>query len=168
MPNKNTKEIKTILRSLADSITIFEGFLRSTPTEALDRRRGEGFWSIHEHADHLADVQPMILERMQRILSEDMPEFIPFIPEQDDENEEIPLRTVQEIIGQFKTVRENQLELLRAAGPENWRRMAVHPEYTRYGLFILARHAFMHDHWHLYRMEELWLTRDEYLTRLDG
>jgi hypothetical protein len=26
----------------------------------------------------------------------------------------------------------------------------------------------MHDHWHMFRMEELWLTRDAYLTRLEG
>jgi hypothetical protein len=25
----------------------------------------------------------------------------------------------------------------------------------------------MHDYWHMYRMEELWLARDAYLTRLD-
>jgi len=27
----------------------------------------------------------------------------------------------------------------------------------------LERHILMHDHWHMYRMEELWLTRDAYL-----
>jgi hypothetical protein len=24
----------------------------------------------------------------------------------------------------------------------------------------------MHDYWHMYRMEELWLTRNDYLTSL--
>lgn len=95
MPSINAKEIEAILRSLSDSITIFEGFLRSIPPDKLDERRGETFWSIHEHADHLAGVQPMLLERMRRILSEDMPEFIPFIPEQDEAVEEATLHTVR-------------------------------------------------------------------------
>jgi len=168
MPSINAKEIEAILRSLSDSITIFEGFLRSIPPDKLDERRGETFWSIHEHADHLAGVQPMLLERMQRILSEDMPEFIPFIPEQDEAVEETTLHAVSEIIKQFKAMREEQLDLLKNVGPEDWEKMALHPEYDQYGLLILARHVFMHDHWHLYRMEELWLTKDEYLTRLEG
>lgn len=42
------------------------------------------------------------------------------------------------------------------------------PEYALYSLFILARHILMHDHGHIYRMEERWLTRDAYLTKLEG
>jgi len=41
------------------------------------------------------------------------------------------------------------------------------PEYENYSLFILVRHILMHNHWHMYRMEELWLTRDAYLTKLE-
>lgn len=168
MKHENTMEIEAILSALSGSITIFDGFLHSISSDALGKKRGEGFWSIHEHADHLADVQPMILERMQRILTEDTPEFIPFIPDQEEPTEDTTLRTVEEILKQFKLVREEQLKLLTEAEPEDWAKSAVHPEYDRYGLFILARHALMHDHWHLYRMEELWLTKDEYLTRLEG
>ena len=168
MQRQSPKEIEAILRSLSDSITIFEGFLRLIPADAREEKRGKKFWSIHEHADHLADVQPMIMGRLQRILDEDMPEFIPFIPDQDEEVEIKPLRTVEEIIEQFTAKRNEQLELLQNAGKEDWTRMAIHPEYDQYGLFILARHILMHDHWHMYRMEELWLTKDAYLTRLEG
>ena len=55
-----------------------------------------------------------------------------------------------------------------AATPADWEKTATHPEYEQYSLIILARHILMHDHWHMYRMEELWLTRDEYLTILTG
>lgn len=168
MQLQNSKGIESILRSLSDSITIFEEFLRAIPADALKKKRGKGFWSIHEHADHLADVQPMVLERLQRILAEDMPEFTPFVPEQDKKVEIKTLRSVEEIINQFRARRNEQLELLGNAEMKDWTRMAVHPEYDQYGLFILARHILMHDHWHMYRMEELWLTKDEYLTKLEG
>ena len=168
MPNSKSKEIKAILNSLSDSITIFADFIRSIPADKLNERRGDNFWSILEHADHLADVQSMIFERMQKILSEDMPEFIPFIPDQDAVTEEKKLHTVDEIVEQFKSMRTSQLELLNDVNKQDWQRKAIHPEYDQYGLFMLARHVLMHDHWHMYRMEELWLTKNEYLTKLEG
>jgi hypothetical protein len=167
MTDTPEKTITAILGALEGSITIFDNLLRSIPAEALDVKRGEGFWSLHEHAAHLADVQPMALERMRRILTEDVPEFVPFIPDQ-EEAEKPPLPPVEEIITRFKGGRKQQLEVLKNASPEDWKRTAVHPEYEQYGLFIFARHVLMHDHWHMYRMEELWLTRDGYLSRLEG
>ena len=168
MTDTQEKVITAIIEGLEGSIPIFSDMLRSIPTEVLDIKRAEDFWSLHQHAAHLADVQPMGLERMRRILTEDVPEFEPFIPYQEEETEKPPLAPVEEIIANFKSGREQQLQLLKKASPEDWKRTAVHPEYERYGLFIFTRHVLMHDHWHLYRMEELWLTRDEYLTLPEG
>lgn len=168
MPDSAALEIQAILESLSLSPTIFGGFMRGLPAEALARKRGKGVWSIHEHATHLADVQPMITERLRRILAEDVPEFVPFIPSEEESAQGAEPEAVQDILAAFKAERERQVEMLRQARAEDWDRSAVHPEYERYGLLILVRHILMHDHWHLYRMEELWLTRDAFLTRLEG
>ncbi|WP_319584961.1 DinB family protein [uncultured Pseudodesulfovibrio sp.] len=168
MTDKPEKTTTAILGALQGSITIFSDLLRSIPTDVLDTKRGEGFWSLHEHAAHLADVQFMGLERMRRILTEDVPEFVPFVPGKEDETERPPLAPVDDIVTQFKSGREKQLELLKSASPEDWKRTAIHPEYEQYGLYIFARHILMHDHWHMYRMEELWLARDEDLSKLEG
>jgi hypothetical protein len=66
----------------------------------------------------------------------------------------------------FNQYREKQVSLLETADDITWQKTGRHPEYTLYSLYILARHILMHDHWHMYRMEELWLTRDEYLTKV--
>lgn len=42
-------------------------------------------------------------------------------------------------------------------------RSARHPEYTLYTPYVMLRHMMMHDYLHMYRIEELWLTRPEYL-----
>jgi hypothetical protein len=34
-------------------------------------------------------------------------------------------------------------------------------------LCSLVRHILMHDYWHIYRIEELRLTKERYLTMLD-
>lgn len=168
MTRISTPTITALLDALKGSIPIFENFLRSIPAADLDRRRGKEFWTLHEHAAHLAEVQPMGLGRMQRMLNEDVPEFVPYFPSDDEETEKPPLPSVEKILIDYRAGREQQLKLLAGLSPEDWRRTAIHPEYTQYGLFIFARHILMHDHWHMYRMEELWLTRDEYLSGLHG
>ncbi|WP_338666988.1 DinB family protein [Pseudodesulfovibrio methanolicus] len=168
MIETSEQTVKAILQALEGSMTIFPNLVRSIPADALDIKRGEGFWTLHEHAAHLADVQPMGLERMRRILTEDVPEFMPFIPAQEEAAEVPPLPSVEKIIADFTAARGQQLKMLKKASPDDWKRTAIHPEYEQYGLFIFVRHILMHDHWHMYRMEELWLTRDDYLSRLEG
>jgi hypothetical protein len=38
---------------------------------------------------------------------------------------------------------------------------AGHEECSEYTLYIMLRHTLTHDHVHIYRMEELWLTQDK-------
>jgi hypothetical protein len=101
-------------------------------------------------------------------MNEEHPEFIPFIPGKDEDQSGIPARMdIAAALQQFEEYRKKQLTLLETADDTVWQRMASHPEYDRYSIHILARHVLMHDHWHMYRMEELWLTKNAYLTRLE-
>lgn len=162
--------IDEIISGLCGAPAILSNMVGSIEPRLLDRRRGdEGVWTIGEHLCHLASVQPMLLDRVRRILDEDDPEFVPFVPGEGRE----PVQAAKglspsECVGFFRARREEQVALLRELPPEAWARTARHPEYEAYGLTILARHMLMHDHWHMYRMEELWLTRDEYLSVLPG
>ena len=166
MTSTSHNDIEAIVSGLAGSYSILSGFVNSIPDEILHCKRGEGFWSIAEHVAHLAQVQIMGLERINRILNEDKPEFIPYFPEEDKSI--TPRPTMDQCLIDFKTSRNAIVNRLAALKPEDWERLAFHPEYREYGLHIFARHILMHDHWHMYRMEELWLTRDDYLTRLEG
>lgn len=167
MKAENGIEVAAIVRGLGDSHAVLTGLVGSIPPELLDRKRGEETWSIAEHVAHLADVQPMLADRMRRILQEDTPEFVPFFPDADEEQDVPELPTVEKALTDFKAGRDAILSLLGRCSGEDWNRLAVHPEYDQYGLYILARHILMHDHWHMYRIEELWLTKDEYLTRVE-
>lgn len=162
------EEVEAVMRGLKDSHTILSNLLGGIPVKSLSQKRGDGFWSIAEHAAHLADVQPMLAERIKRILKEDTPEFVPFIPSEDETVKAAEIPAVEQVLADFKKGRDAIVEKLSMATPEDWQRLAVHPEYQQYGLLVIARHILMHDHWHMYRMEELWLTRDAYLTRMEG
>lgn len=159
-----TLDITAILRGLEDSPAILTALVREIPGDRLHVQRRKGFWSLAEHVAHLAQVQPVLVERVRRILSEDAPEFVPFFPTPDESTKKPPVPPVADSLERFRAGRTAMLELLKQAGPEDWNRPARHPEYERYGLAILARHVLMHDFWHMYRMEEIWLTNETYLS----
>ncbi len=157
-----------LLESLKRTPTILCEFVKSIPESKLDVRRGEGFWTIAEHVSHLAEVQPMLLGRFQRFLDEEHPQFIPFQPNNEGEGPTpAACMPIAAALRQFGDFRLQQLHLLEHAAADIWQRKARHPEYDAYSFYILARHVLMHDYWHMYRIEELWLTKDAYLTRLD-
>lgn len=162
------QDIPDLLEGLRRNPRILRAFVKTIPENKLDLRRGEGFWTIAEHLSHLAQVQPMLFDRFNRFMNEDHPEFVPFIPGKDGGQSGTPERMdIAAVLQEFEEYRKKQLTLLETADDIIWRRTASHPEYDRYSLYILTRHVLMHDHWHMYRMEELWLTKDAFLTRLE-
>lgn len=161
------QDIPDLLEGLRRSPNILSAFVRTIADEKMNRRRGDGFWTIAEHVNHLGTVQPMMLDRIQRFKNEDQPRFTPYTPGDDETDTLPPQIETGAALEQFAHVRDQQLALLEKADDAIWQKTAFHPEYEQYSLYILARHILTHDHWHMYRMEELWLARDAYLTRLE-
>ena len=157
------QDIPDLLEGLRRTPKIFNGFVKTIPQSKLDLRRGDGFWTIAEHVSHLAEVQPMLLGRFQRFMQEEHPEFIPFIPSKDGDEPVTPAcMSMTAALQQFAQYRKEQLLLLENAEAGFWQRMAIHPEYEAYSLYIFTRHVLMHDYWHMYRIEEIWLTKNDY------
>ena len=162
------EDIRDLLEGLQRAPKILEEFVKTIPKRKLDLRRGEGFWTIAEHISHLSQVQPILLDRFERFTSEEHPEFTPYIPRKGKKEPDTPPRmSMTSALDQFSEYRDKQLVLLEKADNITWKKMATHPEYESYSLYILTRHVLMHDYWHMYRIEELWLTKDGYLTRLE-
>jgi hypothetical protein len=161
------QELRDIRSSLELSPGILRGFVDGIPMHRIDERRSATAWTLREHVEHLAEVQPMLYERLRRFRDEEHPDFTPYMPDEDEGRAE---RTgtvrLTDHINQFEASRRELLELLDSLPREVWDKQATHPEYSEYTAFILVRHILLHDHWHMYRMEELLLTRDEYLTEL--
>jgi uncharacterized damage-inducible protein DinB len=162
------QDIMDLLEGLRRAPAILSELVKSIPEGKIHLRRGGGFWTIAEHVNHLARVQPMLFDRFQRFMNEDRPEFVPYIPNNgEDESDGLPEMNIADALEQFERYRNKELKLLESTDDLTWQKSASHPEYESYSLYILTRHTLMHDYWHMYRIEELWLTRDAYLTKLD-
>ena len=164
---RSIQDKQDLLEGLRQSPKILSEFAKAIPQDKMALRRGEGFWTIAEHVSHLAQVQPMLLARLQRFLNEDHPVFVQYIPgNAKDEPVSNPHIDVNHVLDQFAQYRNEELVLLEGTDDIIWQKTATHPEYEHYSLDILVRHVLLHDYSHMYRMEQLWLTRDAYLTKL--
>jgi hypothetical protein len=134
--------------------------VREVAPEVLKRRPRPEKWSAHEHACHLAEVQPLFLKRLELMLGEREPRIEPYEPGADDEAGALLKLDLNAALERFTRERGELVEELRDLSAEDWERTAEHPEYAHYSVFIMFRHLAFHDMLHAYRIEELLLKRD--------
>jgi len=158
------KEIEPILKVLKKTPSILRKLISEVPAEILKQERIKGKWTIHAHAVHIIVAQHMINERMERFLNEERPTFIPYFPDKDKPEKDLLDMDLEEMLKQFPVYRGKLLSLCENESEEFWSKEGNHPEYHLYTPFIMLRHIMMHDHLHMYRIEGLWLTKDEYLV----
>jgi uncharacterized damage-inducible protein DinB len=154
-----------LIDALEMNSDILEQFVRQISEEKLHRKRGEGIWTVHEHLHHLALVQPVMFKRIRMFKNEEKPVIKPYTPGPEEEKERTVKRSVAELVRTFRDWRIKQVELARSCGPEIWERTGEHPEFDQYSLEILLRHVLTHDGWHMHRMEEIWIAKEEVLTK---
>jgi hypothetical protein len=156
-------DIELLLNHLADTPAILTNLLRSIPKSEVKTARIRGKWSIHENACHLAESERMILDRFYVFGKESHPVFTPYLPGKTVSADHLLDLDLDVQMQKFTELRNEMVALLRSFTPDIWSRDATHPEYKEYTPYILLRHILLHDHFHMYRMEELWLTHDAYL-----
>jgi hypothetical protein len=155
-----------LIDALELNAAILERFMQTIPEDRMQRKRGEGIWTVHDHLHHLALVQPVMYKRIRMFKNEEKPVIHPYTPGPEEEKERSVKRPAADLVRAFREWRAKQVELARSCGPEVWERTGIHPEYDQYSLEIVIRHVLAHDGWHMYRMEEIWLAKDEVLTKL--
>jgi hypothetical protein len=88
-------------------------------------------WSIHENIAHLAKYQPVFLDRMRLILTNDGPEFEAYKAEDDDEFEIYCAFTPYELLKKISTDREVIFHLITHLPPNKLERTGTHPKYGK-------------------------------------
>jgi hypothetical protein len=149
-----------VIDSLERAPGIIVPLVREVPAAVLKRRPRPEKWSAHEHACHLAHVQPLFFERLELMLAEEKPKIRPYLPDQDDPEDALLKVDLEEAIDRFQRDRARLVARVRQLPAAAWDRTADHGEYSHYSVFIMFRHVAMHDMLHAYRIEELLLKKD--------
>jgi len=153
------------LEILAAAPDLLEELITEVPEEILKVRRIKGKWSIHEHACHLAEAQRMIIGRFKRFKQEKNPTFVPYLPGKTVPDDNLAKMDLQEQLADFRKNRLVMIDILKNYTKEEWLNEGNHPEYKSINPLLWLRHVLMHDHFHMYRIEELFLTNEEYLRK---
>lgn len=154
------KGLKKIIAGLEQTPSLLEEMLSEIPSTLMKKHRIPGKWCIHEHAVHFAKVQKMLNERLKRFMTEENPEIVPYLPGVSTPADELIKADLKTSLKEFSRDRKTFIKTLKQLKPKDWRKQARHPQFTSYTPYIMLRHLLLHDNTHMYRIEELWLTRE--------
>lgn len=154
------KELKKIMAGLEQTPNLLKEMLSEIPSALMKKHRIPGKWCIHEHAVHFAKVQEMMNERLKRFMTEEDMEIVPYVPGTSTPADELIKADLKTSLKEFSIDRETFVQTLKRLKPNDWSKEARHPQFTSYTPYIMIRHLFFHDNTHMYRIEELWLTRE--------
>ncbi len=154
------RDVDAVVSALERAPAIVVPLVREVPSAILKRRPLPEKWSAHEHACHLAVVHGLFFARLEQMLAEPAPVISPYLPDQADDPAMLMNMDLESSLESFVRERERLVARLRALSLADWNRAAEHGEYKQYSVFIMFRHAALHDFLHAYRIEELLLRKD--------
>ena len=142
---------------------ILETYFKNIPQEVYDIKRNETAWSIREHLYHIINVQDMLYKRMLTIKNEENPIIKPYFPDKETESL-FNYESIEKAFLYFKEMRAKQVLLINELTEFELNKEGKHEEYIKYNIPIIINHMIFHEYWHFYRIEEIWLTRDEFFS----
>jgi uncharacterized damage-inducible protein DinB len=151
-----------VIDTLENIPQMIQAYFLNIPQSALDVRRTKDAWTVREHLYHIVSVQGMLLKRIEKIRDEENPVITPYFPENQVEQSKL-YSSVEAAFAEYKALRRKQIEVLKSLGAKALAKEARHAEYASYNIPIIVNHMIFHEYWHMYRIEELWLARDEYI-----
>jgi hypothetical protein len=155
---------QTYIVNLKNNAEILRDFVDKMGPDEIHNRIKD-YWTIYQHVVHLAESQKVLLHRMNLFLSEARPVIKPYAPDGDDSADNKPIGYH---LDEFERFRNQQIVVIKNAGEEVWMKTGEHPEFKKYSFDILIRHALMHDGFHMWRMEELWIKKDDLILELES
>lgn len=149
------KYTQSLLNSLSDSPRLLQELIHEIPKERLTAELIPGKWTIHEHATHVSVGDKYgFQKRLEQFIAEDRPTIEPLSGDNFDSDFFINL-DLDEALDEFILLRNKTIELATQLPVEVWHKEADHPEYSKYTPYIMLRHLLMHDHTHMYKIEDM-------------
>lgn len=149
-----------VIEALEKASGIILPLIKEMPKGNLKRRPQPGKWSAHEHVCHLAEVHDLFFARLDLMLNEERPVIKSYLPDKDFEEDALLKLDLKECLTRFVSDRQKLVERVKNLTEDEWEKTAAHDEYNHYSVFIMLRHAAMHDMLHAYRVEEILLKKD--------
>jgi uncharacterized damage-inducible protein DinB len=148
LPTSVTTRLEYQHKSLMD---IIEGL----SDEQIRRQVITGKWSIFENIVHLATYQHAFLERTQKILNEENPQFLRYTAESDPLFYDNCLKTTREIMQDLITTRRELIAGIFSLKDENIQRTGIHPVFGKMNISQWLNFFLLHEAHHLFTIFKL-------------
>lgn len=147
------REHAALIERIGSSGKDLLSYVAQLSDDELRRTPGSDDWSVHAVLAHLRDVERHVfLNRIRRILNEEYPALESFDQEQWNRDHYSAEEPLEDIVAEYESLRQEEIQLLRNASAEDWTRRGVHPEYGNLSVEWLALHNYAHTLDHLHQM----------------
>ena len=153
-------DTEKLIASLEAAPGIIIGLIREVPPQNLKLLPAPNKWSAHEHACHLSSGNAAFLARLELMLSEPHPQIKSIAPSPDEEAGSLLSVDLDEALSRYVRERARVVKRLKELSASDWQRTAEHEAFSHYSVYIMFRHALMHEMLHAYRIDELMLKKD--------
>ena len=128
---------------------IITRFCKGIPEHIADQNQGADYFTLREVLAHLADWEPIWLERIQRIVQEDSP-VLPNIDEgKIAELNNYATTPVEVSLEKFTSGRSALVEYLQSLPSEAFARSGIRPEIGTITIKDIATIVLAHDTYHI-------------------
>lgn len=145
-----------LLHGLESAPVVVERMLADSVNVDYDRRPDPERFTLREVLAHLADWEPIWLERVRRMAEEDEPR----LPGYDEGllaiDHDYAHADPNEQLARFKSGRVALVDYLRNLPVESWARRGIHSEWSELTIFHMAVLILGHDGYHTKQVAE-WL-----------
>jgi hypothetical protein len=126
--NSTSSRLQRCETQLQDFLAIT---LSGVSAETLNAKSVPGKWSPHEQLAHLARYHQVFLQRIDRILAEQAPEFPRYRAEDDPEWPAWTSLATPQLLVRISSMRAKLMARLRSLTEEDFERTGVHPKLAR-------------------------------------
>lgn len=152
MANSNSSRLQRCETQLQDFLAIT---LRGVSVDTLSNNVVPGKWSAHEQLAHLARYHQIFLQRIDRMLTEQAPEFPRYRAEDDPEWPSWSGLPTSQLLVRISSMRAKLMARLRSLSEEDFERTGVHPKFGEMSLSLWLEFFLVHEAHHLYVILQL-------------
>ena len=152
MANSTSSRLQRCETQLQDFLAVT---LDGIAVDSLSARVVSGKWSAHEQLAHLTRYHQVFLQRIDRILAEQIPEFPRYRAEDDPEWQSWSSLPTQQVLARLSSMRTKLMARLRSLTEEDFERTGIHPKFGAMSVSLWLEFFLVHEAHHLYVVLQL-------------
>jgi hypothetical protein len=147
-----------LMGALEGAPDVFERILAGVTNEEIDRRPDLNRFTIREIMAHLADWEPIYLERMRRIRDENHPVLPDYDEGQIAIDHDYAHKDLAEQLRLYRSGRTEIMAFLKSLSSSDWHRVGNRPEIGDITIEAIAILMPLHDAYHIRQIGD-WRSR---------